>query len=167
MPQIRYYSTNRNLDQIGGQIRDQIGGLTPFKETVTFRDALLIGQAPDEGLFMPQSIPSLDLADITALKGKPYHEAALLIAQAYLSDDVPFETLKWVVEDAYNFVVPLEKVLDRKYVMRLDQGPTASFKDFAARMMARLMSVLRDPGSTAQRARRDIGRYGKRRGRGL
>ena len=26
------------------------------------------------------------------------------------------------------------------YVMRLDQGPTASFKDFAARMMARLMN---------------------------
>ena len=32
------------------------------------------------------------------------------------------------------------------YVMRLDQGPTASFKDFAARMMARLMSRLRDRG---------------------
>jgi threonine synthase len=30
--------------------------------------------------------------------------------------------------------------------MRLDQGPTASFKDFAARMMARLMGALRDPG---------------------
>ena len=41
--------------------------------------------------------------------------------------------------DAYNFDVPLEKVSDRKYIMRLDQGPTASFKDFAARMMSRLM----------------------------
>jgi len=30
--------------------------------------------------------------------------------------------------------------------MRLDQGPTASFKDFAARMMARLMSVFLKPG---------------------
>ena len=35
--------------------------------------------------------------------------------------------------------MPLEKVYDRKYIMRLDQGPTASFKDFAARMMSRLM----------------------------
>ena len=41
--------------------------------------------------------------------------------------------------DAYNFDVPLEKVFDRKFIMRLDQGPTASFKDFAARMMSRLM----------------------------
>src|SRR5665213_1597061 len=40
---------------------------------------------------------------------------------------------------AYNFPVPLEKVYDRVVVMRLDQGPTASFKDFAAQMMAQLM----------------------------
>ena len=33
----------------------------------------------------------------------------------------------------------LKKYIDRKYIMRLDQGPTASFKDFAARMMGRLM----------------------------
>jgi threonine synthase len=54
--------------------------------------------------------------------------------------------LKQVVEDSYNYDVPLERVFDRMYVMRLDQGPTASFKDFAARMMARLMSRLRDRG---------------------
>jgi threonine synthase len=35
--------------------------------------------------------------------------------------------------------VPLENIYGRNYVMRLDQGPTASFKDFAARMMGRLM----------------------------
>jgi len=44
-----------------------------------------------------------------------------------------------LVKDAYNFPVPLEHVFERKYVMRLDQGPTASFKDFAARMMGRLI----------------------------
>jgi threonine synthase len=35
--------------------------------------------------------------------------------------------------------VPLERVYGRSFLMRLDQGPTASFKDFAARMMARMM----------------------------
>jgi len=45
-----------------------------------------------------------------------------------------------LVKDAYDYEVPLEHVYDRKYVMRLDQGPTASFKDFAARMMGRLMN---------------------------
>ena len=49
--------------------------------------------------------------------------------------------------DAYNFDVPLEKVYDHVHVMRLDRGPTASFKDFAAQMMARLVGrFLRENG---------------------
>jgi threonine synthase len=47
--------------------------------------------------------------------------------------------LAGLCRDAYYFDVPLEKVHGRNYIMRLDQGPTASFKDFAARMMSRLM----------------------------
>ena len=43
------------------------------------------------------------------------------------------------LKDSYNYDIPLEPVYERKYVLRLDQGPTASFKDFAARMMGRLM----------------------------
>jgi len=135
---IRYYSTNRRLD---GQ-----AGLAPFKERVSFRDALIQGQAADEGLFMPEPIPRLSIDDILALKGAPYAQAALLVAQAFLKDDLPRDVIRQVVEDSYNFDVPLERVCDRMYVMRLDRGPTASFKDFAARMMARLMSRLRDRG---------------------
>jgi threonine synthase len=41
--------------------------------------------------------------------------------------------------ECYNNEVPLEKIYGRSFLMRLDQGPTASFKDFAARMMARMM----------------------------
>ncbi len=48
---------------------------------------------------------------------------------------------------AYNFPVPLEIVYDRVFLMRLDQGPTASFKDFAAQMMARMFGhFLREEG---------------------
>src|SRR5204863_8613540 len=39
---------------------------------------------------------------------------------------------------AYNFGVPLEIIHYRVHLMRLDQGPTASFKDFAAQMMAQM-----------------------------
>ena len=135
---IRYYSTNRRLDGVAG--------LTPFKGQVSFRDALIQGQAPDEGLFMPDPIPALDLGDIRACKGAPYSSTAFLVAEAFLKDELPREEIRQVVEDSYNFDVPLERVYDRMFVMRLDRGPTASFKDFAARMMARLMSRLRDRG---------------------
>jgi threonine synthase len=135
---IRYYSTNRNLNNVEG--------ITPFTGKVSFKEALLKGQASDEGLFMPDVIPQLSLKDIQNLKGKPYQDTALLVAQAFLVDEFPLEVLKNIVKDAYNYPVPLEEVNPRAYVMRLDQGPTASFKDFAARMMARLMSNCRSRG---------------------
>ena len=135
---IRYYSTNRHLGKDAGII--------PFKGSVSFREALLRGQAPDEGLYMPDRIPALALEEIYALKGSEYAKAALLVAQAFLREEISTDVLAGIVRDSYNFTVPLERVFERKYVMRLDQGPTASFKDFAARMMARLMSHLRDKG---------------------
>jgi threonine synthase len=135
---IRYYSTNRNLDGIPG--------ITPFRETVSFREALLMGQAPDEGLFMPERIPTLSGEALRSLKEAPYTEAAMLVAEAFLAGEIDAAALRRIVFDAYNFPVPLENVFARKYILRLDQGPTASFKDFAARMMARLMSAFREPG---------------------
>jgi len=135
---IRYYSTNRNLDGVEG--------IVPFKGAVTFGEALLQGQAPDEGLFMPDSIPFLLPDEVMSLKGVPYTECAMLVAEAFLGEEVPVEVLRRIVEASYDFPVPLEQVIDRKYLMRLDRGPTASFKDFAARMMARLMSYFRGEG---------------------
>lgn len=136
---IRYYSTNRNLDGVPG--------ITPFKNTVTFGEALLQGQAPDEGLFMPDRIPRILLKDLFAIKGAPYSEFAYLVAEAFLREDAAKLDLREIVRDSYNFDVTLERVEERKFIMRLDQGPTASFKDFAARMMARLMSRYRDKGA--------------------
>jgi len=133
---IRYYSTNRHLDGTPGII--------PFRGTVSFKEALLQGQAPDEGLFMPEPVPLLSYRDVMALKDAPYTAAAMLVAKAFLKGEISEDILEEITGDSYNYPVPLEKVVNRKYVMRLDQGPTASFKDFAARMMARLMSHLRD-----------------------
>lgn len=135
---IRYYSTNRYLTNVPG--------ITPFTGKVSFKEALLAGQAPDEGLFMPDAIPQLSMSDIIALRDKPYWRMALLVARAFLADEFTDDVLEAVVRDAYNYPVPLEAVYPRAFVMRLDQGPTASFKDFAARMMARLMSHCRPKG---------------------
>jgi threonine synthase len=135
---LKYYSTNRVLDDHTLII--------PFKKTVSFREALLMGQAPDEGLFMPETIPSFSLSDFESLKGKPYTEAAMLIAGAFLAGEISRKELRKIVDESYNYPVPIENVTGRKYILRLDQGPTASFKDFAARMMARLMGAMNDSG---------------------
>lgn len=135
---IGYYSTNRDLPTGGGE--------TAKSGLVSFREALLQGQAPDEGLYLPERIPRLALKDIEGLRGQSYARAAELVANAFLEDEIPRPEQAAIIAGAYNFAVPLERVWGRKYILRLDQGPTASFKDFAARLMARLMAYFRPEG---------------------
>lgn len=106
---------------------------------VNLREAFLQGQAPDRGLYFPEKIPQLAPDESAAFAQLPYHEIALRVLAKYTDGIVPLGALEAICREAYDFAVPLEKVYGRVHVMRLDQGPTASFKDFAAQMMARLM----------------------------
>jgi threonine synthase len=113
-------------------------------ERLPFRDALLKGIAPDKGLYMPEEIPKISADEIRSYSGMEYHEIAFHVSQRFLRGQIPDNDLLTVVRDAYDYDVPLENIYDSKYVMRLDRGPTASFKDFAARMMGRLMQYYLD-----------------------
>jgi threonine synthase len=108
---------------------------------VNLRDALLTGQAPDRGLYLPGEFPRLSPTEIAGFAGQPYHHIAFEVLRRYTEGVLDEPSLAELCRDAYNFDVPLESVrgLERVAVMRLDQGPTCSFKDFAARMMARLL----------------------------
>jgi threonine synthase len=90
---------------------------------------------------MPLAVPVLGERTITAFARKSYPEIAFDVAWPYLEGEIGASELERIVTESYNYEVPLEKISGRKYVMRLDQGPTASFKDFAARMMGRLMQL--------------------------
>ena len=118
---IKYYSTN---------------GKSP---EVTFKEALLKGLAPDGGLYMPDSYPHFTKDELEGFSEKAYHELAFTVLNKLIGNEIEESDLRRLCRDAYNFEVPIEKVYNRKYILRLDQGPTASFKDFAARMMSRLM----------------------------
>jgi threonine synthase len=119
---IKYYSTNLKAPE------------------VSFREALLKGLAPDGGLYMPVTIPRLSREEIKDFLSSEYYEIAFKVLISFLGNELDSNDLKALCRDAYNFKVPVEKVFSRNYVLRLDQGPSASFKDFAARIMARLMN---------------------------
>jgi threonine synthase len=106
---------------------------------VSLKGALLTGQAPDKGLYMPREIPRIPLDEILAFKDKSYPEVAFAVLKRYTPGLIPDNELMRLCVECYNYDVPLERVYDNNWLMRLDQGPTASFKDFAARMMARMM----------------------------
>jgi len=118
---MKYYSTNLKADK------------------VSFSEALLKGLAHDRGLYMPEQIPVLTSEEIKSFSDKEYHQIAFEVSRKFLAGEISDENLLAITKDAYNYSVPLEKVYSYNYVMRLDQGPTASFKDFAARMMGKLM----------------------------
>ena len=121
MTSLRYYSTNR------------VAG------SVTLGDALLKGQAPDKGLYLPEIVPVIPPDEIVSLRSRPYHEVAYAVLRRFTGPHIEDQVLKDICRECYDYTVPLERVFGSTYIMRLDQGPTASFKDFAARMMARLM----------------------------
>lgn len=106
---------------------------------VSFGKALLQGQAPDRGLYIPTVIPVLSTGEIEQLAQMSYAQVARQVLAPYLSHDLSGEELRSMTESAYTYDIPIEKIDDRIAILRLDRGPTASFKDFAARMMARLM----------------------------
>jgi len=121
MSLIKFFSTNGHLDR------------------VDFKGALLAGQAPDKGLYMPEMFPSLSPETIRNFPQMSYHQIAYQVIKPYLGDLVEESALEEMLKDAYSYEVPLERVYDGKYLLRLDRGPTCSFKDFAARLMGRLM----------------------------
>lgn len=105
------------------------------------REALLIGQAPDGGLYLPRTFPRFTSDEIAGFARKPYHEIAVAVLARFTEGVIGADALAELCRDAYDFDVPLEPVrgFHRVHILRLDRGPTASFKDFAARWMARLM----------------------------
>jgi threonine synthase len=134
---ITYHSTNRALSS------------EPDSASFNFQDALFLGLAPDGGLFMPDRIPSLTGDELLALRGRTYPEIAHAVIGKFLGDEIGTPALREIVEDAFDFDVPIEPLgppEDNAYLLRLDRGPTASFKDFAARFMARMMSHWRPAG---------------------
>ncbi|MDE3066712.1 MAG: threonine synthase [Verrucomicrobiota bacterium] len=106
---------------------------------VNLREALLRGLAPDRGLYLPEKFPNLAPAEIAAFARLPYPEIARRVLSKFTEGVMDGNELAAICRDAYDFDVPLETVYNRVHVLRLDRGPTASFKDFAARLMARLM----------------------------
>lgn len=118
-------------------------------ERVDFRQALLMGQAPDKGLFMPEQIPRIPESIIEEFPKMSYPQIAYEVVKPYLGNLITDSALRNMLQDAYNYEIPMERVYDEKYVLRLDQGPTCSFKDFAARLMGRMIQYfLKEDGKS-------------------
>jgi threonine synthase len=106
---------------------------------VDFKDATILGQAPDKGLYFPEQIPMIDQDLITNIENYSNEEIAFKVIEPYVGDSIPTDKLMQIVVESINFPIPLIRINERIFSLELFHGPTLAFKDIGARFMSRCL----------------------------
>lgn len=114
---------------------------------VGLTDALSAGLAPDGGLYVPESLPLLDPAAIGTDADLP--SVAARVLKPFFNDTSLDSQLVSIAEASLDLPLPIRPLTDRgaSWQIELFHGPTAAFKDFAARFLAECMSRIEAGGS--------------------
>lgn len=107
--------------------------------SVNFREATIKGQAPDKGLYFPETIPVIDPSVIANIDGYTKEELAFTIMLPYVGNTIDKKTLYRIVSETINFPFPLVAVNKNIFSLELFHGPTLAFKDVGARFMSRCL----------------------------
>jgi len=105
--------------------------------------ALVAGLAPDGGLYVPERIPQ-----VAVDSGDTLAQTACSVLSPYFAESTLRTALPDICAHAYSFDAPLRAMAgDGDHLLELFHGPTAAFKDYAARFLADALSRLRPAGS--------------------
>ena len=109
---------------------------------MTASQAILIGIADDGGLFVPDSIPALDVS-LDELANMSYQETAYAVMKQFLTDFTE-EELKNCINKAYDSKFDTEEIAplvqaDGAYYLELFHGSTIAFKDMALSILPHLL----------------------------
>ncbi len=111
-------------------------------EEVTASKAILQGLAPDGGLYVPETVPKLEVP-LQDFVGARYQDVAYEVMRLFLTDFTGAE-LKSCIENAYDDkfdtpqIAPLVSV-GSVYHLELFHGATIAFKDMALSILPHLM----------------------------
>lgn len=107
--------------------------------SIPLDQAVLQGLPPDNGLYMPDEIPSLSPVFFEGLGRMSFQEIAFRVCEVLLGDSVPKTDLTQIIHESITFDAPLYSLDPQVDILELFHGPTLAFKDFGARFMAKLM----------------------------
>jgi len=110
-----------------------------------FDGALRAGLARDGGLSLPADLPRWTPAQIAALAGASYEEAAFRVIRPFVGD-LDEGALAVMIAEAYAGFghparAPLKQLAPNHFLLELFHGPTLAFKDFAMQLVARLFAA--------------------------
>jgi len=108
---------------------------------VSFKEATILGQAPDKGLYFPERIPKLSASFIRDIEKYSNEEIAMEVIRPYVSDDLSEDELLRIVTETVNFPIPLVPITEGISSLELFHGPTLAFKDIGARFMSRCLGA--------------------------
>jgi threonine synthase len=106
----------------------------------SLEEAVFRSLPADNGLYMPEYIPSISSDFLANIEQRSFNEIAFEVSKTLLSDDIPEADIQRIIEQAFNFDAPVLPIEDKTYCLELFHGPSMAFKDFGARFMASLMS---------------------------
>lgn len=118
---MKYYSTNKESPK------------------ATFKEATIKGQAPDKGLYFPETIPQVDKGLIGNIDELSNEVIAFNVIKPYVGNEIEEKELLRIASETVNFPIPLVKVNDQISSLELFHGPTLAFKDVGARFMSRCL----------------------------
>jgi threonine synthase len=107
--------------------------------SVSFKDAVVQGIAPDRGLYFPENITPLPTIFFENIETLSNHEIAFLAIRQFVGDEIPESKLKEIIADVLDFDFPLVELEENVATLELFHGPTLAFKDVGARFMARCL----------------------------
>ncbi|HLO82000.1 MAG TPA: threonine synthase [Chitinophagaceae bacterium] len=113
--------------------------LNKQSEIVDFREATILGQAPDKGLYFPESIPQHGFTSVESLQGLAPEEIGFRVMKPYVDPMIPDAHLKRIIKETLSFDIPLVRINENIFSLELYHGPTLAFKDVGARFMSRCL----------------------------
>jgi len=106
---------------------------------VTFKEAVVLGLAPDRGLYFPESITPLPDSFFQNIENLSHEEIAFEAIKQFVGDEIPEKELKRIIAETLCFDFPCVAVENNVYSLELFHGPTMAFKDVGARFMSRCL----------------------------
>lgn len=104
---------------------------------IALADAIAKGQAPDGGLYLPETVPAQ-----TGPWGDNLAERATHAMAPFFAGDRLATALPDIVADSLSFDAPTRWIEEHTGLLELFWGPTAAFKDFGARFLASCLGKL-------------------------
>src|SRR5436190_16499327 len=84
-----------------------------------FKEATIRGQAPDKGLYFPETIPRVDKRILKKIENISNEEIAFNIIKPFIGNKIPDKELLQIVSESINFPIPLVMVNENIYSLEL------------------------------------------------